>query len=109
MAEIVKGEAYSVAFTLKNNGIVITNESVQGVRIMLGNQMATYPDGTLTYCADDQTWRFPLSQGTTYALTGETVDYQSQIMIAGEIFSSKKRQIKVNDTMFRKEWTVDTT
>ena len=104
MAKIVKGESYSVAFRLKNTGSIITPDNVEGGRIMLGSQMATYPDGTLTYSAEDQTWRFPLSQGTTYAITGATVEYQSQIKVAGNVYSSEKRQITVCETMFRKEW-----
>lgn len=104
MAKIVKGESYSVAFKLKNNGNILTAENVEGVRIMLGSQMATYPDGTLTYNSDDQTWRFPLSQGTTYAITGASVEYQTQIKVAGSVYSSEKREITVCETMFRKEW-----
>lgn len=104
MAEIIKGEAYSVAFSLKNNGTAVTPETVDGVRIALGNQTASWPDGSLTYSTDDQTWRFPLSQANSYAIVGNEVNYQAQLKIAGEVFSSRKRKITVYDTMFRREW-----
>lgn len=104
MAEIIKGESYTIAFTLKSNGVVIDNTMVSGVRIALGNQVAAYPDGTLTYSADDQTWRFPVSQANTYAMAGKETDYQAQVKMGGDIFSSRKRKITVHETMFRKEW-----
>lgn len=104
MATIVKGEAYRVAFTLKDNGTPITPEMVQGVRIALGNQIATYPTGSLTYSAEDGEWLFPMTQKNSYSFMGCEVDYQAQVKIDGEIFSAKKRKIVVEETMFRKEW-----
>lgn len=104
MAETIKGEAYSVAFRLKNNGNPISDQVVDGVRIALNNQVASWPDGTLTYSTDDQTWRFPMTQANSYAMVGGSADYQAQIKIAGEVYSAKMRKIKVDETMFRKEW-----
>ena len=104
MANIVKGEQYSVAFLLRANGSAVTPENINGVRIMLGDQMATYPDGALTYSSDDGTWRFPLTQETTYKIVGSEVSYQAQIKIADRIYSRKPQTIKVDDTMFRTEW-----
>ena len=101
---IVKGEAYRVAFTLKDNGTTIVPSMVQGVRIALGNQLATYPDGNLTFSNEDNTWRFPMSQKNSMSVSGNEVEYQVQVKIDGEIFSSKKMKIKIDDSMFRKEW-----
>ena len=101
---IVKGEAYRVAFRLTDNGTVILPNMVEGVRIILGNQMATYPDGNLTFSTDDNTWRFPMSQKNTLSINGQSISYQVQVMIDGEIFSSKEKKIAIDDTMFRKEW-----
>lgn len=104
MATIVKGESYRVAFTLKDNGTVITPSMVQGVRIALGNQIATYPNGNLTFETEDNTWQFPMTQKNSYSMMGNETDYQVQVKIDGEIFSSKKMKVVVDETMFRKEW-----
>ena len=101
---IIKGASYSVAFRLKDNGTLITPETVQGVRIALGNQIATYPDGSLTFNSEDNTWRFPMSQKNTLSIQGMEMDYQAQIKIGNEIFPSKQQKIKMEETMFRKEW-----
>lgn len=104
MAEIIQGEAYSVAFTLINDGVVVTDQTVDGVRIALGNQTATYPDGTLTYDDTDQTWRFPLTQQNSYSMSGKETDYQAQIRIGTNIYSTRKQKITVYDSMFRGKW-----
>lgn len=104
MATIVKGESYRVAFVLKDNGTVITPEMVDGVRIALNNQIAVYPTGNLTFDSTDNTWQFPMTQKNSYMIMGDKADYQVQIKIAGEVFSSKKRNVVVDETMFRKEW-----
>lgn len=101
---IIKGESYSVAFMLKDNGEPITPETVQGVRIALGNQIATYPDGNLTFSNEDNTWRFPMSQKNTLSIQGKVMDYQAQVKIGTEIFSCKMQKITMDETMFRKEW-----
>ena len=103
-SSIVKGESYSVAFALKNNGEPILPESVQGVRIALGNQVATYPDGNLTFNSEDNTWRFPMSQKNTLSIQGTVMDYQAQVKIGNDIFSGKMKKITMDETMFRKEW-----
>lgn len=105
MATIVKGESYRVAFTLKDNGTVITPSMVQGVRIALGNQTAAYPDGNLTFSNEDNTWRFPMSQKNSMSVQGSEVEYQVQVKIDGEIFSSKKMKVSIDESMFRNEWT----
>lgn len=102
--DIVKGESYIVSFVLKANGSPVTSNDVDAVRISLGNQVAYYPDGTLDYNAESQTWEFPMSQKNTYSIIGQTVEYQAQVKINGEVFSHKKREIKVEETMFTKEW-----
>lgn len=101
---IIKGAQYSVAFTIRNNGVLVTSETVDGVRIALGNQIATYPDGSLTFSAEDSTWRFPMTQANTYALNGTSVEYQVQIKIGDEIFPSETQSVKLSDTMFRERW-----
>ena len=107
---IVKGAQYSVAFVLKNknNGRPITSDDVDGVRIALGNQVATYPDGTLTYSTEDSTWLFPMTQTNTRALVGQTVDYQVEIRTGNDIFPSAKQSCKLKESMFRERWIWDT-
>lgn len=104
ISSIIKGESYSVAFTLKDNGTPITPDTVQGVRIALGNQVAIYPDGGLTFNNEDNTWRFPMSQKNTLSIAGTYMDYQAQVKIGNEIFSCPMHKVKIDETMFRKEW-----
>lgn len=104
MAGLIKGAAYSMPFTLKNNGVILTDSEVDAVRISLNGQVASWPDGTLRYSAEDATWRFPLTQHTSYAINGKTVSYQVEVKIAGEIFPSRIQEIKVEDSIFRREW-----
>ena len=107
MAGLIKGAAYSMPFTIKNDGIILTASDVEGVRITLNGQVASWPDGTLTYSAEDTTWRFPLTQKTSYAIKGQTVSYQVEVKIAGEIYPSKKQEIKVDESIFTREWDDD--
>ena len=107
MAGIIKGAQYSLPFTIKADGTIVTNETVQGVRIALGNQVASWPDGALRYSSSDKTWRFPLTQKASYALRGTTVKYQVEVLISGDIFPSKTREITVDESIFRKEWDED--
>ena len=107
MAKIVKGESFKVAFTVKDidNGVTITPEMVDGVRIALGSQIATYPDGSLTFSTEDNTWRFPMSQKNTLSAVGKTFDYQVQVKIGEDVFSTDITPVTLEETMFRKEWT----
>lgn len=108
MAELIKGTQCSLAFTLKDTmqggGTLITPDNVDGVRIALGNQVSSYPDGTLTYSTDDQTWRFPLTQANSYAFVGNTVNFQVEVKIGDDIFPSAIASIKVLESMFRTRW-----
>ena len=103
---IIKGEAYSIAFDIvdEESGEPITDEMVDGIRIALGHQVEEYPEGNLTYSAEDGTWRFPMSQCNTYSILDSKISYQVQIKIDGEIFSSEKEETIIESTMFRKEW-----
>lgn len=102
--DIIKGESYRVAFVLRDGNYVLTPEDVDEVRIALGNQIANYPTGTLTFDTEEKTWQFPMTQKNTYSFIGTTVDYQVQVKINDEVFSSKKTPIKIHESMFRKEW-----
>lgn len=102
--DIIKGEAYRVSFTLRDGDYILTDEDVDEVRIALGNQIVRYPVGTLEYDAEEKTWYFPMTQKNTYSIIGTTMEYQAQVKISGEIFSSKKKSIKMEASMFRKEW-----
>lgn len=104
MSTIVKGDAYSVAFTVKSDDVIVTPDMVQGLRIALGNQIAEYPNGNLTFSSDDNTWRFPMTQKNTLSIKGKIMNYQSQAKIAGEIYTSDEMDIEISETMFRKEW-----
>jgi len=102
--DIIKGESYTVPFVIKNDGVPVTNNDVDGVRIRLGNQIAYYPDGTLEFNPEDSTWDFPMTQKNTYSIIGKTIDYQVQVKINGDIHSSKETKIKIEETMFKTEW-----
>lgn len=102
--EIIKGESYSIPVVVKSDGQIVTDNMVQGIRIALGSQVATFPDGNLEYNAEEEAWMFPLTQRNAYTMSGSEVDYQVQVKINNEIFSSRIRKVKVYDTMFRKEW-----
>ena len=102
---IIQGAQYAIAFTIKTkNGQTITDENVDGVRIALGNQVATYPDGALTYSAEDGAWLFPMTQTNSRALKGQTTGYQCEIRINDEIFPSPIQAVEIKDSMFRERW-----
>lgn len=102
---IIKGAQYAIAFSLKNkNGQTITDENVDGVRIALGNQVATYPDGALTFSTDDNTWRFPLSQANTRALKGQITNYQVEVRTGDDIYPSDMQALEIKESMFRERW-----
>ena len=103
---IIKGEQYAIPFDITDTdtGEPITDEDVDGVRIALGHQVETYPDGNLVYSQEDQQWLFPMSQCNTYSILESEVSYQVQVKIDGEIFSSDKVRTIIGETMFRKEW-----
>ena len=101
---IIKGEAFSIAFTINSGNTIITPASVDGVRIKLGSSVAVYPNGTLDFNNADQTWRFPLTQALSYAIPGAKADYQVQIKIGENVYSSQQQSVTVGETMFRKEW-----
>lgn len=102
--EIIKGESYRIPIVVKSSGLVLTEDMVQGIRIALGNQIAVFPDGNLEYNPDEKAWMFPLTQKNAYSLKGTEVDYQVQVKIDDEVYSSRMRKVKLYDTMFRKEW-----
>ena len=102
--DIIKGESYKVPFVIKDNGDIVTSNDIDGVRIRLGNQIAYYPDGILEFNSEDGTWEFPMSQKNTYSIIGQTINYQVQVKINGEIHSSKDTKIKIEESMFKTEW-----
>ena len=65
MMQIMRGDAYNVALTLKyDDNTAITPADVSDVEIVLGNLVKRYSSGDIVY--DDGEWLFPITQTDTF-------------------------------------------
>ena len=69
MLSMMQGDAYDIHLTLvKEDDTPITDADVSKVNITFGGTTKSYPDGAVTYDADEGEWLYPVTQAQTIGM-----------------------------------------
>ena len=101
-----QGDQYSILVSINKGGDPLTPAEVEGVKVRIGAEERRYPDGTLTYSADEQAWLFPVTQADTLAMMGMQ-RAQVQVNFGGtpaQIIGSAIEQVNIDNSVIRSEW-----
>lgn len=89
MMQMMRGDAYEIAITLKDEqNHAITDEDVAEVEIALGDLIKTYSSGEVVY--DDGKWLFPVTQGETLSAVAAISTLQVRVKyLLGDVVGAK--------------------
>ena len=69
MLSMMQGDAYDIHLTLiDEDNTPITDADVSKVNITFGGTTKSYPDGAVTYDADEGEWLYPVTQAQTIGM-----------------------------------------
>ena len=106
MSVIQQGDQYSLEVSiLGDDGLPITPDGIDGVKIELGDISKRYP-GELTFDGESDVWLFPVTQEETLSLAGH-VKFQTQVNFGGtppQILGSPKETVYVADSIIKEVW-----
>lgn len=93
---IYQGDQYSLPFTIKKSGEIVTPEEVEDVTIALEDIVRSYKDETLKY--EDGTWLFPLTKEETSRMMDNT-KCQIEVVFGNDMVHSKVFDVKVKKSL----------
>ena len=88
---IYQGDQYSIPFSIRHNGEIVTPDTADDVVIAIGDIVRAYSEGTLTYV--DEKWLFPIYKEETLKMP-DSISYQVQIHYGADIIHSKEYPLK---------------
>lgn len=94
---IFQGDQYYIPFRIKRNGVVVTPDNMDEVKISFGGHIQKYP-GELTFDGFEN-WLYHLSADVSRSLSGQT-PAQVQTVKDGVIQHSSKIFVEVDGSLF---------
>lgn len=105
LTSFTQGDAYPLPVIITQKDKQITPQEATKVRMYLGGAVASYPDGELTYSAENVAWMFPLTQERSYKIGNGFIDFQVQVQIDNTItIGSKIESVSVNKSVLKQAW-----
>lgn len=98
---MMQGDAYSLAVKILNgNKEVVKPADVRDVEICVGSLRKTYGQGEVTYDADSQKWKFPLTQEETFKMLPAKVKSQVRVVwSSGDVEGYDLGYIRFNESI----------
>ena len=104
---IQQGDQYFLPVVIKQNGVEVTPENCDDVKIKIGTVVRKYSDGGLTYGlyeTNKSAWLFQLTQELTLSWQGATIAIQAQIKQGINIFGSDTESMPIDFSIIQEEW-----
>lgn len=101
MIDIHQSDQYRLAFNVTSDGVLITPDNVDAIRIAVGHVVHEYPNGDLTY--KEERWMFPLTSSQTAIMNGDT-SCQVEVKLNGTRNHSEVFKINVKKSILRGGW-----
>ena len=104
---IQQGDQFYLPIVIKQDGVVITTENADDVKIKVGSVLKKYSEGQLTYGqydTDKYAWLYPLTQEQTLSWNGATVSIQAQIKQGTNVFGSDTESVPIDYSIIQEEW-----
>ena len=101
---IHKGEQFSIPFDVKINDVIATPEDIDGVRIKVFGKLRSWPDGELTYDAEENAWLYPLDQDQTRGKLPGASEAQVAVKIGNDILKTDVFGIEVKNSIIMEPW-----
>lgn len=101
---IVKGDQVPLAITIKNDGSVVTPQSILGVKIKINDKTFATPE--INYNPNTRKWELPLTQQEVYEI-GDILEISVQVNFGGVpnlIKTSPTQRIQVGSSLFNELW-----
>lgn len=102
---IVKGDQLPLAITIRNDGSIVTPQSILGIKIKINDKTFKTPE--ITYNSATQKWELPLTQKEVYAI-GDILEISVQVNFGGVpnlIKTSPTQRIQVGSSLFDELWS----
>lgn len=103
MITIHQADQYAIAFNVTSDGVQITPENIDSIRIAVGHVVHEFPKGDLTY--DGGLWMFPLTAPQTALMSGDT-NCQIEVKAMNTRNHSDTFTINVKKSILKGGWNV---
>lgn len=101
MSTIYQGDQYYIPFRIDRAGKVVTPLDVDGLKIVVGSVVQSYPDGVLSFDGDEN-WLFRLDAESSRHMSN-SVCCQIEIQTGGNLEHSSAFYIDVKKSIVRGE------
>lgn len=102
---IQKGEQYAIPFEVTVGNDAVTPETVDGIRIQLGDRMCEYPSGELEYDSENSAWLYPLTEEQSTTMLAGKVNAQVAVKYGDDIVMSDVLNASVQSSIIKRRWT----
>jgi len=102
ITNIIQGEQYAIEITLQADGVPVTPENADDVKIKIGTVEKTYSKGEITY--ENEHWLFPITQEDSLSFKSSTVKAQAQYKIGSNVFSTGLYDVDVYSSIIRSKF-----
>ena len=101
---MVGGDAYNIAVSIKQGVTNITPDIASGVKIKIGDIEGEYPNGEVFFSGG--VWQFPITQEQSRRLAKmeNGVLFEVQAKIGNNIVGSVPKPVNVSDTIITEDW-----
>lgn len=104
---IHRGEQFVIFFDVFVGDRRATDETVDGIRIKLGNRMLEWPNGDLAYDSENMAWRYPLTEEQSSAMYSGQKMAQVAVMIGDAILMTDVIGVVVKNSIITERWMPD--
>lgn len=104
---IHKGEQFAIPFEVKIGEDIAMPEDIDGVRIKVFGKLRSWPDGELTYDAEENAWLYPLDQDQTRGKLPGASEAQVAVKIGNDIIKTDVFGIEVKNSIIMEPWNDD--
>lgn len=104
MLKIHQADQFSIAFSVKSDGVVLAPDNIEAIRIAVGYVVHEFPNGALTH--ENGMWMFPLTSSQTAHMNGE-IKCQVEVKAKGTRNHSDTFTINVQKSILRGGWNVE--
>lgn len=102
---IYKGEQFTIPFNITNDGVAVTPEDVDAVRIKIGNKLCEWPNGDLEYDSENELWLYPMTENESFGFSSGLEKVQIAIKIGNDFLKTDVFKISIRDSIITERWS----